>query len=1632
VTNQPIYPGQATQKVAHMWWLAVVFLALTALLGATNGDIIFKDSFENHAPVITSLPVTTALINAEYTYNVIATDIDGDLLQYGLVVSPDNMSIGEFSGEISWTPNQLGLFAVELLVSDGNGGTAQQQWEIDVQAALDSDGDGLSDDEELILGTDPNDPDTDNDGLTDGEEVKQYGTDPLDADTDNDGLSDGDEINIYSTLPDNPDTDNDTYRDGEEIAYGTDPLDDTDFPVNVPPADPADVAPDNDPTVATTVFGSTEFLYRGPNRVQTGVANGVIEPVRVAVIRGTVMSRDGAALSGVLVTAHDHPEFGETTSRADGMFDLVVNGGGYLTVNYDRDGYLPAQRQVDVPWQDYVWVPEVALIPLDTQVTAIDLSVPVPMQVAQGSVTTDDRGTRQATLLFPEGTQAQMVMPDGSTQAISSLDVRATEYTVGPNGEEAMPAKLPPGIGYTYAVELSVDAAIAAGAKELTFDQPVPNYLDNFLGFPTGAEIPAFYYDRERAVWVSSAPGRVVEIIGISGDLADVDTDGDGLADGTDALEALGFTDAERQRLASLYPVGKTLWRARLNHFSTVDYNLSYDYPDSDYPSTPNISDAETETEDQSCEEGGSIIECQNQTLGESIPVTGTSFSLNYRSSRTQGRSGAYKVNIPIEGHSCSDVHLTIDVAGRTLSESLSCSPEDQVYEFIWDGTDAYSREVNGATAVTVQIGYAYPARRCYRYKPEGSDEWIEECKVIPDQYDVLWSDQWQGLLGILNASGQGFGGWTLDVQHSYASTVTTLYRGDGRNRRTKVRGSIKTFAGDPDTCENWSPYGPSVTNPCFGGPLRLAVGPDGSVYIPDSLFDVVFRVMPNGVASVVAGTGAVGFNGDGIPATEANMSPLDVAVGPDGSFYINDSGLRVRRVGTDGIITTVAGNGLSGFSGDGGPATEAQFWNIVGIALGSDSSLYIVDANNYRIRRVGTDGIVMTVAGNGSAGNTGDGGPATEASLFGLDDVDVGPDGDIYISLSWYVRHVGTDGIITTFAGQADDSSFLGDGGPAVEAYIWETKGLDLGPDGSLYLAQGRVGSRVRKIDPDGIISTVVGNGGTEPLDENLPATQTGIYRIRDVALGPDGAIYIFENGTNLEPLKRVRRVAPVLPELSVTDFVLASRSGSELYVFDAQGRHLRTINTLTGTVIYTFSYDSNGLLTQVRDAFGNITSVERDVSGSPTAIVAPYGQRTAFTLDANGYLASISNPANETWQFSYTDDGLLTTATDPNENTSTYTYDVSGRLVHTLDAAGGSQTLARMEFNDGYEVTKTTGMGRTTTYRVEQLPTGDKRWLNTAPNGLSVESLFKTDGSQISTSPDGTVVSIVQGPDPRFGMQTPISKSMEVTTPGGLNFSLNFERNVTLADESDPLSLETMTDTTVMNGRSLIQEYNALTRTFTITTPQGRTRTSIFNELGRLVESTLSGLEPVDVSYNANGRITSVVQGAGEAARELSITYDTNGFVASVTDPLLRNVDFEYDAAGRVTRQTLTDGRQVLFDYDNKGNLISLTPPGLPNHNFIYTSVDRLEEYTPPELGATPVASTYIYNLDRQLTQVQRPDGAILDIAYDSAGRISSRTLPRGTVGYSYDAISGKASYQKSSHQAERHSLLFMMVPC
>jgi YD repeat-containing protein len=203
----------------------------------------------------------------------------------------------------------------------------------------------------------------------------------------------------------------------------------------------------------------------------------------------------------------------------------------------------------------------------------------------------------------------------------------------------------------------------------------------------------------------------------------------------------------------------------------------------------------------------------------------------------------------------------------------------------------------------------------------------------------------------------------------------------------------------------------------------------------------------------------------------------------------------------------------------------------------------------------------------------------------------------------------------------------------------------------------------------------------------------------------------------------QRVRRISSALPGFSVNDVLIASEDGTEVYVFDNGGKHLRTLDALTQAVRYQFSYDTEGRLITISDGDNNGTTVERDPGGNVRAIVGPYGQRTTVTVDANGYLASIKNPANEQNTFSYSVDGLITTMTNPRNHAWVIAYDNLGRLASDHDPAGGFKVLTRTETNDSFTVALGTALERTNRYEVISLPNGGRKRVYTYPTGLRAE---------------------------------------------------------------------------------------------------------------------------------------------------------------------------------------------------------------------------------------------------------------------------------------------------------------------
>ena len=304
-----------------------------------------------------------------------------------------------------------------------------------------------------------------------------------------------------------------------------------------------------------------------------------------------------------------------------------------------------------------------------------------------------------------------------------------------------------------------------------------------------------------------------------------------------------------------------------------------------------------------------------------------------------------------------------------------------------------------------------------------------------------------------------------------------------------------------------------------------IAVDKKGNIFIAMRDNNIISRVDTQGNMTTFAGTGESGFDGDGGKASEAKLKlPAGLAFDKKGNLYIADrNNHRVRKVDTSGIITTVAGNGIAGFSGDGGKAAQAMLNLPSGVAIDDDGNIYISDRSNGRVRVVNNKGIITTIAGNGEDGFKGDSGPATQAQLskpFGLA---LDKKGNLYIADRGNnrVRMVNPQGIITTVAGDGG-FFFMGDNGPAYRASIAGPTGVVVDDNGVLYIAD-RNNNRVRSVDTQGMIQTVAGTGHQDYNGDSEVARETNLYLPFGVALDAEGNLLIIDRSHY-----RIRRIDP------------------------------------------------------------------------------------------------------------------------------------------------------------------------------------------------------------------------------------------------------------------------------------------------------------------------------------------------------------------------------------------------------------------------------------------------------------------------------------------------------------------------
>jgi RHS repeat-associated protein len=1383
-------------------------------------------------------------------------------------------------------------------------------------------------------------------------------------------------------------------------------------------------------------------------------------PDRFSVITGLVYDIDELPLPDVSVTVHGHPEYGTSLTDAEGRFSLPVEGGAVLTMVYRKPDYITSHRQVETTWNDIAITDTVILLQEDSAVTTVSFDGNSDTIITHTSTPVSDTfGTRSTTLIFGGDNQAFLVDEQGNDiTELASFDVRATEYIV----PESMPAVLPPTSAYTYCAELKAD-----GAERIRFAKPVVMWVDNFLGFEVGSGeeeesiVPVGYYDRDRAVWVPSDNGIVVRLLDTDGDgvVDGLDVDDDGFADDLDedslvADEVAGLDDPSR------FPPGSTFWRAEIQHFTPWDHNWPFGPPDGSQKPDNQAPDPNFEDPCDDCSENlNSYVNMKTKEFHEDIPLPGTGLTLHYSSKRTEGYK--YERSIPVSGETVPEpleaIIAELRVAGRYYQQRINkedvASLANQRVDFNWDGKDRWERPVESRVTGQARIGYVYKAvyRQPGREFAQAFAQAGTEVTGIRGRQETI---SWQRFnvnfepeidRNYNNASAQQtqFGnGWTLSNHHSLIQS-DLLVKGDGTTRKYGPLSSfiinlnlIKNIAGTGESGYSGD-NGPALEAE-LDSPNGLAVDGAGNIYFAEPYNYAVRKVDINGAINTVAGGIPYDFNpcdgfcdeccvGDNGPAIDAGLKrPTDVAVDRAGNLYIADYQDRVvRKVNTDGIITTVVGGGDGEYEGspNGRSALDITLEHPVSVTTDAFGNLYVAEDDNNRVLKVNPNGIVSVVAGNGVPA----GPDEVDQNLDSPSGITTDAAGNLYIADTDNnrVRKVDTSGLITTVAG--DGSTTYIDGKPALETGIYYPQDVAVDMTGNLFILAGVNGAqKIFRVNTEGIVNIIAANNEQQDtIPVNGMALDASIHP-NGIAVDPIGNLLI----TNNYPDKILKIMpAPLAEKLesTVTRIVVPDQNDT-MYLFTEAGKHVETVDRLTGTTLNTFQYGDDNNLTSITDRFNKSILIEPTANGA--AIISPYGHRTELVMNALGDLTDIEFEDGTGYTFGYKGDtGLMETLRNPRQLTSYHDFNGTGRVLSTEDPEQGIWTLRHAILNSvSTEFSMTSSVDDNTTRQIHQRYGNGTTYSTTiTPDGTERKFIQENQGLYETNEVCGMTTATEYTLDAQSKQKIP--KSVTITTkPGNRTNQIILEKAYT----RDLLNTTILTASQKVthNGKpsETVTDYQA--NTITRTTPEGRVSTAIFDPATLLITDSgiIAGednqLLPTHYDYYPDGRLWKVSTGD----RFVSYTYDSRGNLETVTDAKNRVTEFiEYDLLGRLKKVKRPDANAsvVEFDYDEAGNmslLVSPNPQQDPNHVFHYNGVNKRSEYITPLNSVTE----YKYDKERKLTDIILPSTKTITNVYEKS-RLKEVITPDWKNVYAYDCGTRLSSIKRKINDVVQETISY-----
>jgi len=446
-----------------------------------------------------------------------------------------------------------------------------------------------------------------------------------------------------------------------------------------------------------------------------------------------------------------------------------------------------------------------------------------------------------------------------------------------------------------------------------------------------------------------------------------------------------------------------------------------------------------------------------------------------------------------------------------TTDGTISSFAGDSYPGFLGDGGNAVSCEFNKPSDVTVDSsGNVYVA--------DTANAAIR--KITTDGLiNTIAGNEAVGFAGDGGAATSASLLAPVSVAVDSSGNVFILQNGDGRIRKVDSKSNINTVVGSGTLGFG----GDGTSTPLqmqMNSPTGLTVDSSGNLYVADSLNLRIRKIASSGGVSTIAGNGVLSYSGDGGPALSAQMNaPQAVAVDSAGNLYVADSGNNVVRKISKGIITTIAGTGSAGSGGDNGAAATAQLNSPQGVAVDSAGNVYIADTINAKVRKVTPGGTISTVAGNGTPGFGGDGGAATSAQLYTPVGVAVDSAGNLYIADfgNGRIRKVSAGGTITTVAGNGNQG-YSGDGGPAANAQLAEPQGVAVDAAGNLYIAD--TGNSVVRLVSNGLISTFAGNGYAGFAGDGAKATIAQLANPGAIAVDAGGNVFISDGSARVRQI--------------------------------------------------------------------------------------------------------------------------------------------------------------------------------------------------------------------------------------------------------------------------------------------------------------------------------------------------------------------------------------------------------------------------------------------------------------------------------------------------------------------------------